>query len=151
MAKRLPFVQMFIWFVYQDDPGQPWESGLYTRTGVAKGRSSARFSAAARPLDARNPVKRFRRGTRTPLVTLYARRYCVSGGAGSTIGVTWRVFQSGRLVGVGQQSSSLRSDCTITVRLRGFTITKNRSYVATFELNDINGIELERRVAIRGV
>jgi hypothetical protein len=151
IAKRYPFVTMFIWFVYQDDQGQPWDSGLYTQAGIAKGRSPSRFSAAARPLDARNPALYVRRGTRTPLVTLYARRFCVGDEVGTTIGVTWRVSLAGRLVGVGQQTSPLQSNCTITVRLRGFTVAKNRAYVATFELNDVNGVVLDRRLTIRGV
>jgi len=151
IARKYPFVTMFIWFVFRDDPGQPWESGVYTPAGVAKGNSPPRFSAAARPLDARNTVFRFRRGTVTPLVSLYTRRYCVSATAGATIGATWRVFLAGRLVGVGQQASPLRADCTIAVRLRGFTVAKNKSYVATVELNDINGIVLTRRLTIRGV
>jgi hypothetical protein len=151
IASKQPFVTMFVWFVYQDDQGQPWDSGLYTQTGSAKGSSASRFSAAARPLDARNPVVRFPRGTRTPLVTLYARRFCVSDEVGTTIGVTWRVSLAGRLMGVGQQTSPLQSNCTITVRLRGFTVAKNQSYTATFELNDVNGVALDRRLTIRGV
>jgi Cellulase (glycosyl hydrolase family 5) len=151
IARKYPFVTMFIWFVFRDDPGQPWESGVYTAAGGPKGSSPPRFAAAARPLDARNTVFRFRRGTVTPLVTLYTRRYCVTATAGTTIGVTWRVFLAGRLVGVGQQAPSLRGDCTITVRLRGFTVATNKSYVATFDLNDVNGVELKRRLTIRGV
>ena len=142
---------MFIWFVYQDDPGQPWESGVYTREGVPKGSSPPGFSAAARPLDARNPVVQFKRGTASPHVTLYTRRYCVANTTGTAVGVTWRVFLAGKLVGVGQQSTPIRSDCTIVVRLRGFTVARNKSYVATFELNDINGIVLTRRLTIGGV
>jgi hypothetical protein len=151
IARKYPFVSMFIWFVYQDDPGQPWESGLYTRAGVSKGRSPSRFSAAARPLDARNAIYRFRRGTATPLVTLYTRRFCVGDTTGTTIGVTWRVTLAGRLVGVGQQSSTLQANCTINVRLGGFAVSRNAAYVATFELNDVNGEELVRRLTIRGV
>jgi hypothetical protein len=150
IARGYPFVTMFIWFVFQDDPGQPWDSGLYTPAGVPKGSSPPRFSIAARPLDARNTVFQFRRGTVTPLVTLYTRRYCVTAITGTTIGATWRVFLRGRLVGVGQQASPLKADCTIAVRLRGFTVAKNKSYVATVELNDINGIVLKRRLTIRG-
>jgi Cellulase (glycosyl hydrolase family 5) len=151
IARKQPFVTMFIWFVYQDDPGQPWESGIYTRAGTPKGRSPSRFSAAARPLDGRNPVLALRRGTVTPLVTLYTRRFCVGDTTGTAIGVTWRVWLRGRLIGVGQQSSSLLANCTITVRLRGFTVARNTPYVATFELNDINGVELTRRLTLRGV
>jgi hypothetical protein len=151
IAKTYPFVTMFIWFVYQDDQGQPWDSGVYDRAGAPKGSSPPKFSAAARPLDARNSIYEFKRGTVTPLLTLYTRRYCVGDPAGTAIGVTWRVHLAGRLVGVGQQSSVLRSDCAITVRLRGFTVARSTSYLATFALNDINGTMLTRRVTMRGV
>ena len=67
---------MFIWFVYQDDQGQPWESGIYTERSP-EGTSPARFSASARPLDARNGLALVRAGTLTPLLTVYTRRYCV--------------------------------------------------------------------------
>jgi Cellulase (glycosyl hydrolase family 5) len=149
IARRYPFVTMFIWFVYQDDPGQPWESGLYTRTGINKGSAPSRFSAAARPLDARNVLLAFRQGTTSPAVTLHARRFCVVDTVGETIGVTWRVRVAGRLVDVGQSAAPLRADCTINLRLGGFRVAKKGSYAVTFELNDINGEKLTRRVTIR--
>ena len=37
IARGYPFVTMFVWFVYQDDPGQPWDSGLYTQAGDREG------------------------------------------------------------------------------------------------------------------
>ena len=150
LAKGYSYVPMFIWFVYQDDPGQPWESGLYTQGGAPKGTSPTRFGASARPLDARDGVYSFRRGTLTPLVKLYTRRYCASDATGASIGMTWRVYRSGKLIAVGQQSSPLKLDCTIDARLR-FKIAKKQTYVATFDLNDINGTVLQRRLTIRGV
>jgi len=149
IARTYPFVSMFIWFVYQDDPGQPWESGLYTRAGVNKGSAPSRFSSSARPLDPRNAVLALRRGTVSPAVMLHTRRFCVVDSRGETIGVTWRVRLAGRLVGVGQRAAPLQADCTINLRLGGFRVAKKGSYVATFELNDINGEKLTRRVTIR--
>ena len=149
LARRLDFVEMFIWFVYQDDPGQPWDSGLYTQTGARKGSSARRFETAARPLDARNTVLSLRRGTRSPQVTLFTRRFCVVDAPGDTIGVTWRARVSGRLVAVGQQAPSLKQNCTVDVRLDRFRIAK-RTYVVTLDLEDINGEKLTRRVTIRG-
>jgi hypothetical protein len=65
--------------------------------------------------------------------------------------MTWRVFRAGRLIGVGQQSSPLRRDCTVAARLRfRRPIAKGETYVATVELNDRNGIFLIRQLAIRG-
>jgi len=152
LARSYSFVGMFIWFVYQDDQGQEWESGLYTQGGARKSVSPSRFAAMARPLDARNGVYTFRRGTTTPLVMLNVRKYCTTDPAGTPIGMTWRVFRAGRLIAVDQQTSSLRRDCTISARLRvPGGIARGTTYVATFELNDINGTLLTRRLTIRGI
>ena len=149
MVSRYPFVPMFIWFVFQDDQGQPWESGVYTAGGAAKGTSPARFTTSARPLDARNGVVKFRGGTVTPLVNVYTRRYCATDIPGTSIGMTWRVFRGGRLIKVGQQTAQLRADCTLNARLQ-FTVVKGQTYTATFAFNDINGVVLNRRLTIRG-
>jgi hypothetical protein len=140
---------MFIWFVYQDDPGQPWDSGLYTQAGTAKGASPPRFTAAAKPLDARNAILPLRRGTATPLVTLYTRRFCVGNEPGTTIEAVWRVSLGGRVVASDKQTAPLRPDCTVAVRLSGFRVSA-RSYTATFELQDPHGEPRTRRVTIRG-
>jgi hypothetical protein len=151
MARKMPFVGMFIWFVYQDDQGQPWDSGLYTRAGAPKGRSPAAFRAVATSLDPRNGVYSFRRGASTAPVKLFVRRYCANDPTGTPIGMTWRIFRAGQLMAVGQQSSPLLRDCTIAarVRFRG-PIAKGETYTATFELNDRNGILLTRSLTIRG-
>jgi hypothetical protein len=119
--------------------------------GAPKGGSPAAFRAVAAPLDARNGVYSFRRGTLTPLVKLHVRRYCANDPTGTLIGMTWRVYRAGRLIDVGQQSSALLRDCTIAARLRfRRPVAKGQTYVATFELNDRNGIFLNRRLTIRG-
>lgn len=152
IARGYPFVDMFIWFVYQDDQGQPWDSGLYRRNGAPKGSSPAAFRAVAAPLDARNTVEWIKAGTTTPLVRLYTRRYCANDPVGTPIGMTWRIFRNGRLISVGQQTSPLLRDCTITARLRfpNGGVQRGITYTATFELNDRNGILLDRRLTIRG-
>ena len=150
IARSYPFVTMFIWFVYQDDPGQPWDSGVYTQTGSAKGASPARFKAAAKPLDPRHAVVPLRRGTAAPLVTLYTRRFCVGNEPGTMISVGWRISLAGRVVDTGKQFTPLRPDCTVAVRIRGFTVSA-RSYAALFKLEDPHGEPRTRRVTIRGV
>jgi hypothetical protein len=153
MARRYSFVEMFIWFVYQDDQGQPWDSGIYQPSGNAKGSSANVFRRVAAPLDARNSVYTFRAGTTTPLVRLYVRRYCANDSIGTSIGMTWRIFRGGRLLAVDQQSSPLLRDCTVASRLRfpRGGVGKKVTYTATFELNDANGILLTRRLTIRGI
>lgn len=147
-----PFVNMFIWFVYQDDQGQPWDSGIYNAAGNPKGTSPGRFAASARPLDARSGMTTLRRGTLTPLLNLYTRRYCATDTAGTPIGMTWRVFQGTRLISVGQQSAPLKQDCTIAARItvKG-GVKKGVTYTATFALNDRSGVQLNRRITLVGV
>ena len=48
-------VEMFIWFVLRDTPGNPWQSGLVAEDGTPKP-ALRRFAAAAHRFDARNPV-----------------------------------------------------------------------------------------------
>ncbi len=150
LAARYPFVNMFIWFVFQDDQGQPWESGLYTRGGVPKGSSPARFAASARPFDPRNNLVLLPRGTLTPLVNVLMRRACSNNAAGTPVGMTWRVFRGSRLIDVDQQTAPLKSDCSIDarIRIRG-GVQRGQSYTVTFALNTANGVLLNRRFTIR--
>jgi hypothetical protein len=150
IAASYSFVPMFIWFVYQDDQGQPWDSGVYTRGGAPKGTSPARFSASARPLDARNGVAIVPRGTLTPLLTVLTRRYCATNTKGTPIGMTWRVFSGGKLTNVGQQTAPLRGDCTIAARIsvKG-GVAPGKSYTVTFAMNDVSGVVLNRRITLR--
>jgi len=150
IVSRYPFVSMFIWFVYQDDQGQPWESGIYTRNGTPKGSSPARFTTTARPLDARNGVVVVPRGTLTPLISVHTRRYCANSSPGSLVGMTWRVFRGGRLINVDQQTAPLRSDCTIAARIRvQGGVARGQTYLVTFELNNASGVVLNRRITLR--
>jgi hypothetical protein len=150
IAAGYPFVSMFIWFVFQDDQGQPWESGIYTRNGSAKGTSPARFSASARPLDARNGLVLVPRGTLTPLLNVHTRRYCSTDPTGTPIGMTWRVFRAGRLIQVDQQTAPLRIDCSIAARVRvPGGVARGVAYTVTFAMNDASGVILNRRITLR--
>ena len=53
IARKQRFTKMFVWFVFRDDRGQGWESGIYTRAGSAKGNAPTAFTRAARGLDPR--------------------------------------------------------------------------------------------------
>ncbi len=150
IAKKQPFVTMFVWFVYRDDPGQEWDSGLYTQAGAAKGASPVRFAGAARPVDARNAVARFPRGATSPRVTVHARRYCGLETAPTTIAVKWQVSLAGRVVGTGEVTAGLRPDCTLKLRLPGVTVAKGKSYAARFDLDDLDGTRVTRQLTLRG-
>jgi hypothetical protein len=65
--------------------------------------------------------------------------------------MTWRVFQGTRLISVGQQSASLKQDCTLAARVtvRG-GVRRGVTYTATFAMNDSSGVVLNRRITLRG-
>jgi hypothetical protein len=149
ITRRFSFVPMFIWFVYQDSPGQPWESGLYTSSGSAKAPSPTRFQTSAKAIDARNAVYSFPARTASPLVNVAARKFCVANDAGTPIEVTWRVQSRSTVVGSGTQTVPLRSDCMLPTRL-GFTVAKGAAYTASFALSDGNGTQGTRTLTIRG-
>ena len=152
MVSRYSFVPMFIWFIYQDTQGlgPEWESGIYTRGGNPKGQSPSRFTTTARPLDARNGVVVVPRGTLTPLINVYTRRYCANSSSGTPVGMTWRVFRGGRLISVGQQTAPLRNDCTISARIRvPGGVARGQTYTVTFEMNNASGVLLNRRITLR--
>ena len=49
IARKQRFTKMFVWFVFRDDSGQGWESGIYTRAGGAKGECAGRVLARGTP------------------------------------------------------------------------------------------------------
>ena len=149
MAKRFSFVPMFVWFVYQDSPGPAVGVGDLHAGGTAKAPSPTRFQASARSVDARNAVYTFKGGTLTPLVSVSARKFCSSNGAGTPIEVAWRVQRGATVVRSGTQTIPLRSDCTLPTRLE-FTVAKRGKYTATFALSDGNGTQGSRTLTIRG-
>ena len=72
LAKADPRVDMFIWFIFRDDETSVWQSGLLTKSGAAKP-ALARFRAAAKSVDARNPLVKVRGGIAAPAVAVPLR------------------------------------------------------------------------------
>jgi hypothetical protein len=48
-------------------------------------------------------------------------------------------------------TAPLQANCTINVRMSRFIVVGKQSYLAQFDLHDIHGNKLTRRVTIRGV
>lgn len=55
LAAENPRVRAFVWFIFRDTPGTPWQSGVLGEDGSPKP-ALERFTLAAADLDARNPV-----------------------------------------------------------------------------------------------
>ena len=70
LAAGEPRVRMLVWFVFHDQPGNPWQSGLIDARGQDKP-ALASFTASAQRLDAQDPVvPRSTKKVRVPALAL---------------------------------------------------------------------------------
>ena len=108
-AKKDPRIPMFIWFVFRDSAGSPWQSGVYRTSGAAKP-AAARWAAAAKTIDQLNGKLTVKGGTANPLVNVNYRDMCANNVPGTTIGVTWRAVlgNSNIPAALGQTSTTAR-------------------------------------------
>jgi hypothetical protein len=142
-----PRVRMFVWFVFRDSAGSPWQSGLYASDGRAKPGDS-RFTSSVTPLDARNATMTVKSGKR-PVAVVYLREFCANNPAGTKVGSTIRVFLKTKLVGVSQVETALLSDCTVKVQIP-FAVKKKTTYTATVDANTANGNAAKRTLVVVG-
>jgi hypothetical protein len=138
LAKADPRTDMFIWFVFRDHSTSEWQSGLRTRTGAAKP-SLARFTAAARSVDARNAIVTARGGVANPTVTVALRAYAAGTRPGERVGFNVKVREKGKLVADAQPTAAFGRDATAPVRLLGFRPVKGRTYTVEIEANVFSG------------
>ena len=134
IAKKDPNVQMFIWFTFRDSSGNPWQSGLLQPSGSAKPSYSA-FGSVARGID--GTTVNVRAG-RTPTVTLYFPVLAFYNSAGTTCGITYKVFDGKKPVMVAQPAMPLRANQSLTFPAT-FTPVKKHTYTIIAEANDPNG------------
>ena len=126
-AKKDPRIPMFIWFVFRDSAGSPWQSGVYRTSGAAKPAAS-KWAAAAKPVDKLNDKVSVKGGTGNPLVNVNYRDMCTNNIPGAQVGVVWRAFLGSVSAASGQTATLLAFNCTITFRLAGFVVQKGRTY-----------------------
>jgi hypothetical protein len=148
LAKKDARVDMFIWFIFRDDETSAWQSGLQTRSGVAKP-ALARFRAAAKSVDARNPLLRAKAGV-SPTATIPLRELAANARPGDTVGITYRVFLRGKLIASASPATRLAQDATVRLKLNGFRPAKRSTYVVRIEANTVNGGRATRELTVIG-
>ena len=149
LAKKNPRIPMFIWFVMEDSAGSPWQSGVYRKGGAPKP-SRARFAAAAAPLSPVNGKVQVKGGTANPTVPVYLRSYCANNPVGTTVGMTVRASQGGKLVLVFQTTKPLGIDCTVPVTLTGLTVGKGKTVTVVVDANTLTTAAVQRTITIVG-
>jgi hypothetical protein len=148
-AKKDPRIPMFVWFVFRDSAGSPWQSGVYRTSGAAKP-AAARWAAAAKPVDKLNGKVSVKGGTSAPLVNVNYRDMCTNNVPGTPVGVVWRALSGAQSVASGQTNAPLAFDCTITVRLTGLVVAKGRSYRTEIDANTVATPAKRRLITIVG-
>ena len=134
VAKKDPRIAMFVWFVFRDSSGSPWQSGVYRASGAPKP-AAARWAAAAKAVDKLNDKVAVRRGTTSPTLVVNFRDLCTHNLPGTLVGVTTKTFQGTRQLGFTQSATTLALDCTIPVRVTGLQIAKGQTYRIEVEAN----------------
>jgi hypothetical protein len=144
IAKNDPNVQMFIWFVFHDTTGNPWQSGLFTSGGSQKPAYDA-FGAVARLTD--GTTFNVKAGT-SPRVTMYVPYLAYYSGPGAQIGMTYTVTENGRRLAVAQPVVPLAADSSITF-VANFKPVKGHSYTVTATANEANGHSETRSALVK--
>ena len=143
-------VQMFVWFIWQDSRSSLWQSGMLTLASAAKPALPV-YTRITKSLDARNPLLTAKGGgKRTVTVKLTVREFCVGDRAGTPIGTTYRVRRGNALVAVAQPQLTLAADCSVTARVP-FTVAKKARYTITFDMNEKDGVAIQRIATVVGV
>jgi hypothetical protein len=142
IAKNDPNIQMFIWFVFHDSSGNPWQSGLFGTHNNAKPAYSA-FSSLARLID--GTTVNVKAGA-SPRVTMFVPYLGYYSQPGTPIGLTYFVKDGSKNLAPGQPVATLAGDYSITFTPT-FKAVKGHTYTITATANEPNG-HSEIRTAI---
>ena len=141
IAKSVPTVDMFCWFVIRDS-NDVWKSGFLTRSG-AKKPGYAAFSSVARLLDGQTFY--VKGGTR-PTLKVFVPYMAFQNQTRNIIGMTYKVLDGTKVLAVEQPTSPLGADESITFKA-DFVAAKGKTYNVTVDANDQHGNH-ETRTAV---
>jgi hypothetical protein len=145
VAKADPNIQMFIWFVFRDSAGNPWQSGLELPSGAHKP-AYATFSAVARLTDGQTVTGHA--GKRAPAITIYVPFLAHYSAPGSQIGVSYTVHDGTKVVARGEPTAKLQIDQSVRFT-PSFTTAKKHTYTVVAVANEPNGHSQTRTTAVQ--
>jgi Cellulase (glycosyl hydrolase family 5) len=150
MIRKLPFVKMFIWFIFRDDPSSSWQSGLLYQNGLEKPAAEV-FPSLAGEVDGRNPIVMVRSGTIHPVVKVPAFEFAARGGRLEAVYSTVKAYLNGKLIGVSQPPP-VRAGASgyLSIPTPIPRVVKGADYTVSFELSDSKGTRIYRYVSIGG-
>jgi cellulase (glycosyl hydrolase family 5) len=142
-----PYVFMFVWFIFRDDPTSTWQSGIENEDNSRKP-AFATFAAGARKLDVRSPIVYVKARKSNPTIRVPVWELLARDGVGAPIGATVKTFYNRRNIAVKQPTSTIAIDgyASFVVPLR--SPPAHTSYTVTLLINDKNGNQILRTATL---
>lgn len=147
IVRRYPEVQMFIWFIFRDQPVSLWHSGLLNEDATRKP-SYAAFVASARAFDVRNPAVVVKAGTSNPKLTLPVWELLARDGPGAKVGATISVVYRGKTLAVVQPQTTIGIGGYVTFRVPITKAKANGVYQVFLKIGDANGNSVSRTATV---
>ena len=142
-ARDDPNVDMFIWFIFRDDPTSTWQSGLETENNTRKP-AFATFTKGARALDIRSPLQHMKPGASNPVLRIPVWEFAARDGVGAKLGATVSVTYRGRSIAASQPTSTIGIDGYASFKIPIVKAQKNGLYVIYLKIGDANGNQANR-------
>ena len=143
VARNDPNVQMFCWFTFRDNAGNPWKSGIQSQSGSPKPAFGA-FASLARSIDGSTVT--VKGGRPAGPISIFVPYLTFYDPVGSLVGITYHVRDNtGKLVTSGEPRANLAPDGSVTF-VPTFTPVKGKTYTLMATVNDVNG-NLQTRMA----
>jgi hypothetical protein len=136
-AAKIPEVQMFVWFVLRDDPTSTWQSGTIRANGTLKPGFAA-FAKAALPLDARNEIFTVKPKVPVGILRFGVRELAVHMTLTERVGISYQIFDKGKLVSQGAPDSALGFDDWVQFK-PNLVPKKGHTYVIKITAGNIHG------------
>jgi len=134
IAKNDPNIQMFVWFVFRDSTGNPWQSGLELASGARKPAFNT-FSSLARLTDGQTMTVA---AGKAPRITIYAPYLGYYVASGTQIGIYYTVQDGAKVVARATPTAPLGTDQSVSFT-PAFTPAKAHTYTVTAVANEPNG------------
>ena len=144
IARNDPNVQMFCWFTFRDNAGNPWKSGVENSDGTAKP-AFAVFSLLAHQID--GTAVTAKAGRALGSVTIYVPYLTFYNPVGVLVGVTYHIYDGSRLVQSGEPQSNIEPDGSVTFTPT-LTPLRGQTYTITATVNDPNGNQQTRLITV---
>jgi hypothetical protein len=145
-AQKDPLVDMFIWFIFRDDPTSTWHSGLENADNSKKP-AFATFTAGARQVDVRSPLVFIKPGVSNPILRVPVWELEARDGVGAKLGSTISVSYRGRSVAASQPTSAIGIDGYASFRIPIVKAQKGGVYSVYLKIGDLNGNQINRGAA----